>query len=84
MQAVGRGYVEGVGVGGRCMVEVYLRQARQWFHTQPYRGMSWDDKIVGCPVKQRTYLWWSLCTLHLHACQVEITVTTRVFVVVFV
>ena len=30
------------------------------------------------------YLWWSLCTLYLHACQVRVTVGTRVFVVVLV
>ena len=24
--------------------------------------------------KRRTYLWWSLCTLYLHACQVRVTV----------
>ena len=33
---------------------------------------------------QRMYLWWSLCTLYLHACQMRVTVGDSVFVVVLV
>ena len=39
--------------------------------------------LHGCPINMyatqvlfylRVYLWWSLCTLHLHACQVRVTI----------
>ena len=30
-------------------------------------------RILGA-LKNRMYLWWSLCTLYLHACQVRVTV----------
>ena len=35
-------------------------------------------------VDQRMYLWWSLYTLYLHACQVRVSWVTQVFVVVLV
>ena len=30
-----------------------------------------DDDVHD--VYQKVYLWWSLCTLYLHACQVQVT-----------
>ena len=34
------------------------------------RGGNWSG--VCWPLRYRMYLWWSLCTLNLHACQVRV------------
>ena len=37
-------------------------------HINSTRGTSSNEELL------RMYLWWSLCTLYLHACQVRVTI----------
>ena len=42
-------------------------------HSGCFRCLEWMFEVDNSG-NLRMYLWWSLCTLHLHACQVRVTV----------
>ena len=44
-----------------------------WTHNSFFFFLNLCEHII-FSVHQRMYLWWSLCTLYLHACQMRVTV----------
>ena len=49
----------------------------QFAHAEStHKGVNYRPKSVTQVQQQRPemYLWWSLCTLYLHACQVRVTI----------